>query len=182
MTKDQTFDHPTRGHVAILYYDVTNDRFQVVPCDDVDTAIPATAKATVASALAHGYDGTLWRKQPLVWGYSDHWSEDLGGTQSNGGTYSKISTPVPAGYVYVASAISYVNDTGSRGQLNITALVNGVNVYLLVNTGPTQSIPDVFLGNLVLGEGDTVRVRQYSCLDNDVILAGVIGYLMKLDM
>jgi len=48
--------------VALLYYDVANDRFQVVQGDDVDTAIPADAKAILVTTLAHGYDGSLWRK------------------------------------------------------------------------------------------------------------------------
>lgn len=127
-----------------------------------------------------GHDGSVWRKLALLWGYTDHWSENLGATKEGDGTYTKTSTAVPAGYVYVVSVISLVNGSGSRGQVNISVVVSGVTVFLHVKVTPAVNIPELFSGNLVLGEGDYVEAKQYSCLNNDVILAGVVGYKMKV--
>jgi len=182
VTKDTIFDHPTRGHVAVLYYDVTNDRFQVVPCDDVDTAIPATAKATVSSALAHGYDGTLWRKLPLLWGYTDRFTQVLSETKSGDGQYSRSSTAVPPGYIHILQIAWIKNESGARGPMYFRPY-NGSD-YLPVAglLAPAQNEIATLNGPIVLKPGDFVNLAQDSCLNGDAIMAGIWCYTMKTNM
>lgn len=182
MTKETHFDHPPKGHVAILYYDVTNDRFQVVPCDDVDTAIPATAKATVASALAHGYDGTLWRKQPTIWGYTDRWYQDLSESAPSTGTWTKLSTAVPSDEVYKLEFIYVINDSRSGTAITFSAVVAGVTNYFVYDTTVARFYPNTFIGSITLKNGDQIRLTMDGVVQGDTMKACVWGSKMSIEM
>ncbi len=182
MAKETDFEHPPRGHVAILYYDVANDRFQVVQGDDVDTAIPAAAKAMLASSLAHGYDGSAWRKLPLLWGYTDRLAEVDSRVQSGGGNELVELYTVPAGYV------AEINMTSSRNRDTITThehvlVVNSdeyaIKVYVNNPVGNTAINDNV---RYVLAPGDIFKVRYYSCTDGDRLVTKVWGWLMDVTM
>lgn len=182
MAKDQIFQHPTRGHVAVLYYDVANDRFQVVPCDDVDTAIPATAKATVASALAHGYDGTLWRKQMLVWSYYDRLAEFTQYVKVGAGDTLRTLFTVPDGYVYVVNATMSINHDKITVQNHL--LYDGTDYYSIFQSTPTaiaqwQNNANVFYA---LKKDDKLAFQFIGCDGDDVLEFAAWGYKMKIDM
>jgi len=129
-----------------------------------------------------GFDGTVWRRLQLLWGYYDRWAEDLGGTKSGAGTYQAQTTVVPAGYVYVLQCVSLVNDGGSRGRTRFF-LMGGVNyVCLAAAVTPAQFVPLVWNGGVPLKEGDSVLVQMVSCLDADVLYGGAWGYKMRVNL
>lgn len=116
----------------------------------------------------------------LVFGYNNRWVEDLGGTQSGAGAYNKASIAVPAGYIYVAQFVFARNTTGARGRATLFAY-DAVDEYIFNSVAaPATNEPVTWNGGLVLKAGDTIGVRQISCLNGDVIQAGVWGYMMKL--
>lgn len=182
MAKETDFEHPPRGHVATLYYDVANDRFQVVQGDDVDTAIPATAKAMLASSLAHGYDGTLWRKLALVWGYSARLAEVDSRTQSGGGNELVELYTVPSGYIAILNAtMSRNRDTITTHEHILVADSTEYAIKIYVNNpvGSTAINDNV---KYVLSEDDVFQVRYYACTNNDRLITKCWGSLMKVDM
>lgn len=104
----------------------------------------------------------------------------LGGTKVGAGEYTQSSTAVPAGYVYVLQFVFMSNQTGARGRIILRA-DDGTNNYSFeFVSAPARYEVVSYTGALVLKAGDTVKVSQTSCLDGDVIQAGVWGYMMKL--
>lgn len=127
-----------------------------------------------------GWDGSVWRKLPLIWGYSDRWLEDLGGTKSGAGNYQKFGAVVPAGYVYVLQALFIRNDSGARGRAYLE-VYDGSDMYSLVTVMvPARYEVCAWDGALVLKAGDRVVVTQHTCLDADVLKGGSWGYKMKV--
>ena len=127
-----------------------------------------------------GWDGAAWHKLPMVWGYSDRWTEALGGTKSGAGTYSKYTTAVPAGSVYVLEFVELQNNSGARGTVGME-VKNGVAAYAVAYfITPPQYRACIWLGRLTLKAGDQVRVTQPNCLDGDVLYGVAWGYEMKV--
>lgn len=182
MTKEQTFEHPPRGHVALLYYDVANDRFQVVQGDDVDTAIPATAKALLTSTLAHGYDGSAWRKQAPIWGYSDRLAEQKLHTMTAGTTYVMAMTAVPPGYVDRIVGFSLATDKAGAGCLPYADFAGALMVIYPSQTMAANVYKAVSPYDLILKAGDYVQFNWSGVAVNDVLIANIWGYRMAVAM
>lgn len=127
-----------------------------------------------------GYDGSAWRKLALLWGYTDRYSEDLGGTKSGAGQYVGTGTSVPAGEVWTVNFVTLRNQTGSRGAGLLMVHDGSLYYRFAYEASSTQSIPLIFTGSLPLKEGDYIQVRMDACSDNDVLQAGVWGYKMAV--
>ena len=180
--KETDFEHPPRGHVATLFYDIVNHRFQVVQGDDVDAAIPATAKAPLASSLGHGYDGTLWRKLPMTWGYSDRWSQRLDHTKVGDGDYEMSFTAVSEGYVHTLNAVISRNSS-TQGQHEYL-LWDGSYWYPIHPYGSPAANVFRISGYLsyVMKKDDFLKITFRSCTNGDVLTGLLWGYKMKIDM
>ena len=128
-----------------------------------------------------GWDGTVWRKLPLVFGYTDRWAEDLSWPVEEDGMWAGWTALVPAGYIYVAQGISVCNNTGARGERYVY-FVSGANFHCKIYTAhPAQGVADIWNGEVTLKERDYVYMTQVSCLAGDVIEAQVWGYKMKVN-
>lgn len=127
-----------------------------------------------------GWDGTQWRKLPMLFGCSERWVEDLGDTDTAAADYSKLSTAVPTGYVYVVQSLSIRNQTGNRGITMLHVTNGAVWCPLGADPTPVTSIPLTYVGGLVLTEGDQVRVWMSSCALHDFVEAAVWGYKMAV--
>jgi len=127
-----------------------------------------------------GWDGTVWRKLPMVWGYSGRWAEhqeDLNATV----TYDSLTfTAVPPGEVWVLQAVDAwdVNSDPSRIQFSVTG--DGVTTRLQHTLTPGISIPVYWTGTVVLKEGDRVLVGFYGTVAGDDLHANVRGYKMAI--
>ena len=100
---------------------VNTDDLQV----DVKTsALPtdAATQTSLASALTalQIIDDFSYASNKLF-AVNDRWNEWLGGTQSGAGAYTKSSTAVPAGYIYVLQFVFMSNQTGARGRIILRA-------------------------------------------------------------
>ena len=129
-----------------------------------------------------GYDGTLWRKLPLLWGYSDRYFENLGTASAPSTTYYKEGTAVPAGEVWVISTIGLMNETRNGGPVLMWVRAVGIACFVYVNVAPVQLVPNLANISVVLKEGDMVGVQQYSVSVGDQIGAYVLGYKMKINL
>ena len=127
-----------------------------------------------------GWDETAWRKLAMLWGYSDRWAENLGGTKSGAGTYLASTVAVPAGWVYVAQFAFFRNITGVRGNAGIYFYDTVTAYWSCYVVAPVAWIPLLWNGAVPLCAGDSLRVTQSTCLDGDVIQAGVWGYKMRV--
>lgn len=127
-----------------------------------------------------GWDLSQWRRLAQIFGYTDRWVENLGGTKSGAGLYSVDGTAVPSGYVYVVQALSLGNMSGARGALFLKVISGATVIGLGYIATPVQYQAVISLGVIVLKEGDAVRVQQLACLDGDVLQGGVWGYKMAI--
>lgn len=127
-----------------------------------------------------GWDGTAWQKLNLLFGVQDRWMENLGGTKSGAGSYIKLSTAVPAGYIYVVQILAAYNATTAPDYISLYLNDSATNYLIAKVLTPGVGIPLYVAGQYVLKAGDMVRVLVAGCLDGDVIGAFVWGYKMKV--
>lgn len=182
MAKEQTFEHPPGGHVAILIYDPTNDRFQVVHGDDVDTAIPAAGKSLLASALAHGYDGSAWRKLPLVWGYTDRYAEPVYDLTMPAGWSDLSGTAVPAGEVWRVTGASFIVTSASCTQARVVMSAAGIDIVLANQLSPVSDQLYPFAFDVTLKAVDYMYARYYGMTLNDDAYLWLWGSKMNVAM
>ena len=180
--KETDFEHPPRGHVATLFYDIVNHRFQVVQGDDVDAAIPATAKAPLASSLAHGYDGALWRKLALLWGFSNSLWGEVSDTAEEDATLFLVGATVQPGEVWVVNKISWYRDTNAEQNMRLSVYTGDAYVNLVDYPVPavTTFYEDDMRG--VLEAGERLRFGFASATTGEYCEAHYWGYKMHIDM
>jgi len=127
-----------------------------------------------------GWDGSQWRKLGLALWYSAPLTESLGGT-ATGTTYTKYSSAVPAGSVYVVNAISIRNLTRASGYAQIIVITaTGVPIHLNWVSSLVQHQPLIWTGSLVMPPGWRVYVIMDSTVSGDEIASGLTGYQVKI--
>lgn len=127
-----------------------------------------------------GWDGSAWRKLPLLFGYSDGWGESASGTASGAGDASADTTEVPAGYIYVLQAVSAYHNAGANKEVTITANVSGVNVILFNDLAAVTGTWYPVICNVVLKEDDFVNAYVAAPGDGKICYLRVGGYKMKI--
>ena len=129
-----------------------------------------------------GHTGTDWQKNPLVWGFSEIWDENLGGT-ADGTSYTKATSTVPSDELWILGAISIRNNTRAGGHTDISIVrASGATMFINYAASVGQYEPLLTTGMFVLGEGDYASVYMAGIQANDVIKAGLTGYKMKLNL
>jgi len=127
-----------------------------------------------------GWDGTQWRKLPMLWGYSDRYVEKEVDASADVGLNYLVFSTVPAGEIWVISSVVWANLISACS--TITAqLYDGAEAYAVFVETP--SVADVYkatLCNLVLKAGDNLRVDFSGCTAGDVLLAFASGYKMAI--
>ena len=58
---------------------------------------------------AWGFDGTLWRKLPMLWGFTEGWVGEASNASAAAGTNFLELAAVPAGEVWTAYVVSAIN-------------------------------------------------------------------------
>jgi len=225
VAKEQTFEHPPRGHVALLVYDADNDCWQVLRVESgsspnllvgvakggvqahvgtpsADNFLATTPGLWVVGHLyafdgtywdrlradagalrvgGHGYDGSAWRKLPLLLGRSAAWDEQLGGT-ATGTTWEKATSEIPAGQVRVLTACSIRNIT--HGLTNVFIYVtraSGAKVFIAYAATLATNVPMFVTGTFVLEAGDVLHMYAGVVTVGDTIESGLTGYKMQVD-
>ena len=127
-----------------------------------------------------GWDGTQWRKAGMPLWYSGELSENLGGT-ATGTTYTKYSSTVPAGSVYIVNAISIRNVTRAPGRTQIiVTTAGGILVHLSWINSLVQYQPLIWTGSLVMPPGWRAYVAMADTVSGDEIAGGLTGYEVKI--
>lgn len=127
-----------------------------------------------------GWDGTVWHKLGLIWGYSAAWAEDLSVAMTSDASFVGDSGVVLADEVWIIQHAAFANHTGARGMARIWLMGSAHQTPLVWTLTPARYEPVVWSGAVTLTVGDYIRMEQQSCLTNDVIYAGVWGYKMKI--
>lgn len=115
-----------------------------------------------------------------MWGYKEEWAADLGMRKGSAGTAQVSLDPVEAGEVLVLQAVSWYNNTGVRGRMQIYVKTGTPVAQLAMLAAPAIKEPVLWSGNLVLAEGTTIVVKQFSSQEDDYYLGAARGYKMAV--
>ena len=127
-----------------------------------------------------GWDGTQWRKACIPLWYRTTYFEDLGGTATST-DWSKYSTAVPTGYVYVVSAISLRTEARAPGRTEFLLHNDaGQCIHLAWAASLAQYQPLIWTGNIILAAGWKIRVLMAAIQSGDEISGGLVGYKVAL--
>ena len=128
------------------------------------------------------YDGTGWRKSNLLFGYNDTVAESVVDTNLGAGVQSLLGTVVPAGEVWVITAVSVRIDSASATSLYGLAVINSVEVPFISAVPPSSATWYVACCQVVLKEGDRMKWIATGITAGDDGYLRYSGYKMKLDM
>ena len=128
-----------------------------------------------------GWDGSVWRKLPLLWGYSGLIGEDLSETNLDAGVNVLNGTAVPAGEIWVVTAVSmkYIGAGGTD-----------MHAYTIGTPGTAflQSIYTIVSDqwynarvHVILAQGDYIRGTIGGAILGDDFHVWYSGYKMNID-
>lgn len=147
----------------------------------VDSALLVTQTLPqLLTSGIHGYDGSAWRKLPLLWGYSDVYGESVGDTNLSAGTNSLNGSVVPSGEVWVVRGVLAMTISGSVSNLYFYATIGGSDITLRVDPTPTSGVWCQFLPVVYLKAGDKVFVQVTGATAGDDLYARFWGYKMAV--
>lgn len=92
----------------------------------------------------------------MVWGYSEPWQQLIEGTAVGGGDAIAISTAVAAGYVHFVQTLQVEHSAAAAKETHVYITTGVVGVDLLVRASAAQYEHRLWVGQLLLAEGDTV--------------------------
>jgi len=127
-----------------------------------------------------GWDGTVWRKLPLVWGFSDTYGESADDMNVAAGDRFKNYGPVPAGEVWVVTFFQVTPVQANITRLQLGANVGGVSCALL-ETGTIVADESIGVsGQIILAKDDYLFYYYAGALVNDDFYSSAVGYKMKI--
>lgn len=133
-----------------------------------------------ADINTHGWDGALWRKLPLIFGFSSNWDVSLSGT-ATGATYIKSGGTVPAGEIWILNAMSIQNLTRACGGVYLQVMrVSGGILTIAYSGALAQYAPLVFTGTVLLAAGDFAYLYVGGTQNGDALVGCISGYKMKI--
>jgi len=134
----------------------------------------------VEASRNYGWDGSAWRKLPLVWGYSERYVERELNTNADAGTNTLTFTTVPTGEVwYIMGGLAY-NSTSAFDQLSWIHRGTGTPILMRRVVSPAQDEEIVLLAPVVLKPGDYLQAEFKGCTAGDTIATFAWGYKMKI--
>jgi len=127
-----------------------------------------------------GWDGTQWRKLGLLFGYRATVGENVSNLDAGEGENCLTSTPVPQGEVWVIQDIAGVNVNTSCARIAMYVCRSNREYPLLDQTSCSVYIWVIWTGNIVLSEGDCLKIRFFGCTAGDDIHLRYLGYKVSL--
>lgn len=128
----------------------------------------------------YGWDGSAWKKLPMVWGYSGQYRQRVEETDATE-TDSLSGSTVDAGEIWIVNSICVYNITSAMTRVQVTIGHSG-GVFTRLDTKITlaQHEPLAITGHFVLIEDDYVYADLYGCTAGDDIYLEIVGYKMLI--
>lgn len=182
MAKEGTFEHPPRGHVAVIGYDSVNDRFQVAYVDASGHVQVDLAAVTDGLIRLYGYDGSSWQRLGLLFSYNDALGDHQTLTSAAGGTETLTHPTVPADELWVVTAWTAFCDTANPSQVR-GRLYDGASTRQYWRSPTVTANQAIALPTpLYLKPTMYLSVQYTGCNAGDVIRSTIAGYKMVLAM
>ena len=126
------------------------------------------------------WDGTLWRKQPLMLGYSDRIYEWVSTVSSGAADTQAISAVVPAGEIWIIQAASAMHTDTTARALYLGPRAGATFIQLGRNPAATTLLMLQCVSPMVLKEGDSFLSGVSQLLTGKVVYLGYWGYKMSI--
>jgi len=127
-----------------------------------------------------GWDGTVWRKLPLVWGISDGIGTQLFLANAVGGVDTLSSTAVPAGEVHVIETIGCTDLTNVPTYNLIQTVKDGIGLILADLVQSAANRYTYWNGRITLWPGDYIACTFYGAVAGDDLYVRFGGYKMLI--
>lgn len=130
----------------------------------------------------HGYTGSAWKKQGMVWSYNDRYMEGLYNNNCAVGINDLIGSTVPSGEIWRVTGVSLLSSSGSCAEARVNAYMPPQSIPVSNVFPPVSLQVYAWVTDVVLKEGDNMQTRFYTMTLNDSIYTWYYGYKMKIDM
>jgi len=127
-----------------------------------------------------GLDGNVWRKLPIVWGYSDVYQEFITDTNLGGGNEYVNGAVVLPGFVHVVTGILYRYDGTVPDRIEFAPYVDGNATTIGVLYTIVSGVYYPWDGTLFLKEGDKLAWYLVGSTALDDFYGRAVGYKMKI--
>lgn len=144
--------------------------YTMVDTDDWDTI----------EAIVADLEDKLMTAQNVMFGYSESWEGSLVSLAGTDGAQTVSLDPVGAGEVLRLEAVSWYNNTGARGAMQIQVKTGTFITRLDYIQSPAVQEPVLWSGVITLQEGDKLVVKQYNALEDDYFVGAARGYKMVI--
>lgn len=129
---------------------------------------------------SYGWDGSAWRKLPMVWGYSDHYAQVIGDATMPAGSSNLMGSIVPAGEVWRVTGATLMVISESCTELRFLFMGGGSGILVASQLSPMSLQYYSFAFDVTLKAGDYVYGRFENMTLNDGAVLYVWGYKMKV--
>lgn len=127
-----------------------------------------------------GHDGSVWRKLPLIWGYTDRWAERATGVSTGGAATDADTVVVPAGQVYQLEGWTVEhNDTVAR-VVYLSCVSSDGSVQIYADTSFAQNTQAYGVNRFTLKEGDRLRFTVWGLTSGKTAYLDVWGHKMRI--
>ena len=168
---------PAGGVWLKLIIDPLTNRLVIDHPGDIEVVQPVSGDLCVAN---HGWDGSAWRKLPLVFGYSDRYLEKEAEANVAAGTHSLTFTTVPAGEIWVIQSFTGRCKQNTLTGIQLVALGDATGAVLKQCKPALAGDTVGWSGDLVLKEDDGLMATFLNCALNDDIYSEAWGYKMLI--
>jgi hypothetical protein len=132
-------------------------------------------------ANSYGWVANNWQKQPMVLGFSDTKSEVVSQLGVPAGNNTLIGSVVPDGEYWNIVAIAAQNTVSKNSQTLVYVRIGGVDIYLVIVSPSVANQIIIFLGQLLLGPGDTIKTLFTGCVAGDNLYLRYGGMRIDVD-
>ena len=127
-----------------------------------------------------GFDGTQWRKLPMLLGFSSQFAQENHVANATAGTNVLNLATVPAGEIWRVSSIAAFDANSVVTAISFGASLTTFTHYLATVDTPAASVLLLWSGEIVLIAGQLVTCSFYGCTLNDDLYLTACGYKMAV--
>jgi len=127
-----------------------------------------------------GWDGSVWRKAALPWGYTGVVNQQVIDLNAAAGQNILSGSAVPAGEVWVIEVISVFNNTTACAKVVVDIVSDGQETELLYETTIVVGQRYIFDGRVTLNVGDYINVYFIDCVAGDDLYMRLHGNRMRV--
>lgn len=163
----------------IVYYLSRNTTF-------VDTyhegyyMMPDSDDQDIIMSIVADLENSLMGNNNVIFGYFEMLKENMAGVIPSGTTYSKWTSTVQAGEIWVVQVCSVKSKDSIPTVAEFLVDTGITNFELLQVPSPGIDVPVVYSDEFVLGQGGRIQYRATDCVAGDAFSGYVWGYKMQV--